>query len=130
MPDEQSLGELIREFISTLGAYLKQNAADAVNKALSKPLKRAAKKIVFLGFAFGLAVMAAVCLSLGFFNLLIELLEARSAAYAITCVLCLAVAALCAWVVFKDGKKKAGTKPAGDDAGPEPPVDSDSEQAD
>ena len=127
MQDEQPLGELIREFISSLGAYLKQNAADAVNKVLSQPLKRAAKKVVFLALAFGLTFMAAVFLALAFFNVLLELSLPKSAAYAVTCVICLLVGALCA-LVIKDGKKSKDRGAKGDDGGAGGEVGADTEE--
>lgn len=106
MTQDESLRDAIREFIAALGAYLRQNAADAVNEALTTPIKRAARKAAFLGMGCGLAAMAAVCLALAFFTVLVELFEAKSAAYGITCIVCLLVGALCLWVVFKDGKKR------------------------
>lgn len=131
MAQDESLREEIREFVAALGAYLRQNAAEAVNEALTAPLRRAAKKAAFLGMGCGLALMAAVCLALAFFTVLVELFEAKSAAYGITCIVCLLVGALCLWVVFKDGKKR-GRDDAGarDVRGPggavdEPPAETD-----
>lgn len=131
MAQDDSLRDAIRELIAALGAYLRQNAADAVSEALTAPLRRAAKKAAFLGMGCGLAFMAAVCLALAFFTVLLELFEAKSAAYGITCIVCLLVGALCLWVVFKDGKKRgrddAGTrdKRRPDGAVDEPPAETD-----
>jgi hypothetical protein len=128
MAEEQSLGQLVREFVATLGEYLKQNAADAVDKALAAPLKRAAQKVLLLALAAGLALTGAIFLGLSAFNLLEGLLGSKSAAYAAASGICLLLGALCAWVVRDDRKPKP--RPAKSDGGagggevgkaPEPP---------
>ncbi len=124
MDEERPLGELIREFVSTLGAYVRQNAAAAVNEALSRPLKRAAKKVLFLGFALGMSAAAAVMLALAFFNVLTELFGAKSAAYAATFAVCIILAGLCAWAVSRDVRKDAAELD-GDGDEPEEPVEPD-----
>ncbi len=112
MADEQPLGQLLKEFIDTLGRYLRQSAAAAVDEALAAPLRRAARKVALLGVAFGAAVMGAVFLALAFFHLLAETLASDSAAYAASCGVCVAVAILCSWVVSRDGKARRG-EPSG-----------------
>ena len=114
MPDEQPLGQLIREFIAALGAYLRHNAAQAVDEALAQPLKRAAKKVAILGLAFGLAMMAAIFLGLALFHLSAALLGSEAAAYALACAVCLLIAALCARGVARDGKASKPAKPTSD----------------
>lgn len=98
--EEQPLGQLLREFIATLGAYLKQNAADAVHVILAEPLKRAAKKVLLLGLALGLAIMAGVFLALAGFNALYDWLGTKTAAYSVAFGACAIAGALCAWGVM------------------------------
>lgn len=121
---DRPLGELIRELVATLGEYLKQQAADAVDRALSQPLQRAARKVMLLGLAFGAATMAAIMLALAFFNVLAELFGVKSAAYAVTAVVCIILGGLCAWAVFRDGKPRPKPKPGapGDRGGSRPAV--------
>lgn len=114
MEDTRTLGELLREFVSVLGEYLKQQAADAVDRALSEPLKRAARRVVLLGLAIGFAFAAALMLALAFFNLLVELFGVRSAAYAVAFLVSLIIGALCAWAVGREGGKADGEPKARD----------------
>jgi hypothetical protein len=101
MAEERPLGDVVREFGGLLGQYIKRNAAEAVREVLLAPLREAARRAVLLGLAVGLGIMAAICLVLAFFNVLAELFGRVSAAWAVTCVLCLVLGALCAWAVRK-----------------------------
>lgn len=106
---DQTLGQLVRELISTSIAYLRQNAAEAMTEVLCRPLRSAAVKLVWLGMALGAAALAAVMLGMGVFTLLADLLKVKSAAYGAASAICVLVAVLCVWVVKKDeGKGEAG----------------------
>jgi hypothetical protein len=111
MAEERPLGDLLRELAGLLGQYVRQNAAEAVREVLLAPLREAARRAVLLGLAVGLGAMAALCLALASFNVLAELFGRVSAAWAVTCILCLALGVLCAWAVRKgapDVREAAG----------------------
>ncbi|MBP8951802.1 MAG: phage holin family protein [Armatimonadetes bacterium] len=130
MEENRTLGELLREFVAVLGEYLKQNAADAVDRALSEPLKKAARRVMFLGLALGFAFAAALMLALALFHLMVELFGVPSAAYAVSFVLCVLVGVLCARAVGSEKRKRDGKRSEGNSRGPEQPLDSDPAKAD
>lgn len=122
MPQEQTLGELLREFTATLGEYAKQQAADAVQRALVEPLRVAARKAVLLGLAVGLGVMTGVCLALALFHCFLTVLSHTAAAYAACALLSALLAVLCAWMVTRSGKGARRGNPWSDRERPGPAV--------
>jgi len=130
MPNKQPLAELVREFTSSIGEYLTDRAAAAVDRILSRPLRRAAKKAALLGLSFGLTFTAAIMLALSFFNMWMDLFGGRkSLAYLATFGVCLVLGVLCAWVVFKDGQTAHDEPGDGDGRATGPPVATDQDEA-
>jgi uncharacterized BrkB/YihY/UPF0761 family membrane protein len=86
-----------RELGQAIADFVKQNAADAVERALNRPLRRAAKRVAVLGLSLGFGITAGVLLVLALFQALLGWLGSKAAAYGICGAICLIVAALCAW---------------------------------
>jgi hypothetical protein len=86
-----------REVGSAIADFVKQNAADAVERALNRPLRRAAKRVAVLGLSLGFGVTAGVLLALALFQALLGWMGSKAAAYGICGLICLIVAAACAW---------------------------------
>lgn len=96
-PPEQPRSSARREVGSAIADFVKQNAADAVERAFNRPLRRAAKRVAVLGLSLGFGITAGVFLALALFQALLGWLGSKGAAYGVCGAICLIVAALCAW---------------------------------
>jgi len=94
---EQQRPSARREIGSAIADFVKQNAADAVERTLNRPLRRAAKRVAVLGLSLGFGITAGVLLALALFQALLGWLGSKAAAYGVCGAVCLVVAALCAW---------------------------------
>ena len=114
MAEEKDVSQLVREFLSALWLYLRQQTAEFIRKATIVPLREAALKAAFLALTAGLMLVAAVFLGIGIMMGLANLLGSSMAAFLAAGALLIAVGVVIVLILFRpwQGKAKKKDEPA------------------